>query len=125
MGLETDAIRKHHEGVEVRQIVEEDHVRPIPGGDGPVALEAVGLGSVDGGHLDGLDGGDAVGHRPAQDVIDMALPFDVAQVLVVGAEEHPAGGEMVLGYLAHELLYAAAGGTKADMDAHALAQLLV
>ena len=124
MMLEADAVAEHHLHVEIFEIVKQDHVRPIPGGDGPVALEPVGLGGVDGGHLHSLYGVDAVGHGPAEDVVDVALPLDVSQVLVVGAEEHPAGGELVLGDVPHDLLHAPAGGPQPQVEPHAPAQLL-
>ena len=72
--------------VEVLEIIDDDEVGQIAGGDGAAVVQQEVPGGVVAGGLDGGDGVSAQGDGLFYDVVDVALFQQVVGVLVVGAE---------------------------------------
>ena len=89
----------HHENallvdlldVEVLEIVDDDEVCQIAGGNGAPVVQQEVPGGVVAGHLDGSDGVGTQGDGLLHDVVDVALFQQVVGVLIVGAEHAAVG----------------------------------
>ena len=107
--------------MEVLEVVDDDEVRQIAGGDGPPVVEEVVPGGVVAGHLDGQDGVHPAADGLPDVVVDVALLQQVAGVLVVAAEHAPVG--VLGGQQGQQGLQIPGGGALPDHDELAPLQL--
>ena len=108
---------------EVLEIVEQDDVGALAGGEDAAVVEAEALRGVDRGHPDGGDGVEPLFDTDAEMVVQMALMEHGARLPVVGAEDAAAGvaGGDALEHRAEIV----AGRALAQHDVHATADALV
>ena len=116
----------HHRHPEVAQVLHEQDVGvPARRDRADHVVDPVGLGTVDGGHLDGRHRVDAGVDSHAHHVVDVAPVEHVAGHDIVGAEAHPpARTGCVLQHETDVLLQEVREGRLADHHVHAVAELL-
>ena len=107
--------------VEGTEVVDDDEVRQIAGGDAAPVVQQEVPGGVVAGHLHGGDGVGPQGDGPLDDVVDVALFQQVVGVLVVGAE-HAAVG-VLAAEEGHQGVQVPGGGALPDHDILAPLQL--
>ena len=80
------------------EALEEDHIGPPPGGYRPEAPQAEVGGRVDGGHLDGGQGIEAIGYGPPHQLVHTPLFHHHPGIGEIGAEHNPPHIQSRLGY---------------------------
>ena len=110
-----------HFNIEILEIINDNEVGQIPGGDGAAVIEQEVAGGGVAGGLYGDDGVNAQRNGLFHDVVDMTLLQQVIGVLVVGAEH--AAIHILAAQQGDKCLQIAGGGALADHDELAALQL--
>ena len=74
------------------EVTQHRQIRQIPRRNGPLMLQPVSLGGIQRRHADGRHRRHPQLNGPADAGVDVPLPPDVVQMLVVGAENEPVQG---------------------------------
>ena len=92
------AVDEHLEHFHGLQVFQQHNVRALARGDrAHFVIQLETLGAVDGDHLDGRDGIDALFQSPAENVVYVALGHQGVGVFVVGNQHCEPGVDLLLG----------------------------
>ena len=109
---------------EVLQVLEKHQVSAFTRRDAAqLALHLEARGRIDGNHLYGLDGVDALLHRQAQDVVEMAMEQQGVGVAIVGDKAAEARVDIASDNGGSEVMQVVPGRTLANLGVHAQARL--
>ena len=108
---------------EAFKVAYNDQIGVKAGGNGALGFKMIVAGGVERGHADGLDGRQAEGNRFSKTGVDVPLPHDIVDMLVVGAEGICVGLIAVLDHALDDGLQIVGDAALADVYVHTAAAL--